>query len=124
MQISLLCPLALNANFEQGENELPESPNHGPSRPSTAVTSAGSPSNLPYTIQEISHAFSDASICLPQYALEAYLPPWPRASELCAYYLEQAPWFFGAVKPRQLYEELLGLPGMCSSFSLGCDPWY
>ena len=104
-----LCPLLLNVNFEQGENELPESPNHDPSRPSTAVTSAGSPSDLPYTIQEISNAFPDASIRLPQYALEAYLPPWPRASELCAYYLEQAPWFFGAVKPRQLYEELLPL---------------
>jgi hypothetical protein len=41
--------------------------------------------------------------------LEAHIPPWSRASKLCALYLEQAPWFFGAVKERQLHEELLPL---------------
>ncbi len=50
-----------------------------------------------------------ASIRLPLYALETYLPSWPRASQLCGLYLEQAPWFFGAVKARQLHEELLPL---------------
>ena len=38
-----------------------------------------------------------------------HLPEWPRASELCELYLEQAPWFFGAITRRQLLEELLPL---------------
>ncbi|EMD30510.1 hypothetical protein CERSUDRAFT_145919, partial [Gelatoporia subvermispora B] len=41
--------------------------------------------------------------------IEEYLPPWPRARELCELYLEAAPWFFGAVTRRQLIEELLPL---------------
>lgn len=41
--------------------------------------------------------------------LEAYLPPWSRASHLSTLYLDQAPWFFGAVKARQLHEELFPL---------------
>lgn len=36
-----------------------------------------------------------------------YLPPWPRAARLCDLYLEQAPWFFGAVTRRQLTGEIL-----------------
>ncbi|KAG6889396.1 hypothetical protein C0992_005480, partial [Termitomyces sp. T32_za158] len=36
-----------------------------------------------------------------------YLPPWPETRRLCASYLEQAPWFFGAVTRRQLEEEIL-----------------
>ncbi|GBE83316.1 hypothetical protein SCP_0503640 [Sparassis crispa] len=38
-----------------------------------------------------------------------YLPPWTRAAQLCDLYLEQAPWFFGAVTRRQLVEEVLPL---------------
>lgn len=41
--------------------------------------------------------------------MEDYLPPWPRAAQLCDLYLEQAPWFFGAVTRRQLVEEILPL---------------
>ncbi|OCH83843.1 hypothetical protein OBBRIDRAFT_892109 [Obba rivulosa] len=41
--------------------------------------------------------------------IEEFLPPWPRAMELCDLYLESAPWFFGAVTRRQLLEELLPL---------------
>ncbi|KAI0293876.1 fungal-specific transcription factor domain-containing protein [Multifurca ochricompacta] len=67
------------------------------------------PPNLPRIITEVSATFPDASMRLPLYMLEAYLPPWPRASHLCTLYLEQAPWFFGAVKARQLHEELLPL---------------
>ena len=37
------------------------------------------------------------------------LPEWPRARQLCELYLEQAPWFFGAITRRQLLEELLPL---------------
>ena len=64
---------------------------------------------LPLPVLEVSASFPDASIRLPLYALEAYLPSWSRASQLCNLYLEQAPWFFGAVKARQLHEELLPL---------------
>lgn len=41
--------------------------------------------------------------------IEAHLPPWPRAAQLCDLYLEQAPWFFGAATRRQLLEEILPL---------------
>ncbi|KAI0049518.1 hypothetical protein FA95DRAFT_1588235 [Auriscalpium vulgare] len=74
-----------------------------PSRPSTA----GTPTGLPYAIIEIARAFPDASVRLPLDALEAYLPHWERAAQLCALYLNQAPWFFGAVRARQLHEEIL-----------------
>jgi transcription factor-like protein len=67
------------------------------------------PPSLPLPVLEISASFPDASIRLPLYALEAYLPSWTRASQLYNLYLEQAPWFFGAVKARQLHEELLPL---------------
>ncbi len=67
------------------------------------------PTNLPLPIIELSASFPDASIRLPLFVLEAYLPPWSRASQLCTLYLEQAPWFFGVVKARQLHEELLPL---------------
>lgn len=43
----------------------------------------------------------------PQDLIEGYLPPWPRAAQLCDLYLEQAPWFYGAVTRRQLLDELL-----------------
>ncbi|KAJ3761423.1 hypothetical protein EV360DRAFT_37822, partial [Lentinula raphanica] len=42
-----------------------------------------------------------------EYLVDTFLPPWPEASRLCNLYLEQAPWFFGAVTERQLLEELL-----------------
>lgn len=67
------------------------------------------PTDLPPSVIEVSSSFPDTSIRVPLYVLEAYLPSWSRASELCTLYLEQAPWFFGAVKERQLHEELLPL---------------
>jgi hypothetical protein len=67
------------------------------------------PTDLPPSVIEVSSSFPDTSIRVPLYVLEAYLPSWSRASELCTLYLEQAPWFFGAVKARQLHEELLPL---------------
>jgi hypothetical protein len=67
------------------------------------------PFNLPRSVLEASASFPATSTRLPLYVLEACLPPWPRASQLCSLYLEQAPWFFGAVKACQLHEELLPL---------------
>ena len=43
------------------------------------------------------------------YLVDSFLPPWPEAWRLCDLYLEQAPWFFGAVTRRQILEELLPL---------------
>jgi hypothetical protein len=39
--------------------------------------------------------------------LNVYLPSWEEAWRLSSLYLEQAPWFFGAVTKRQLLEEML-----------------
>jgi Fungal specific transcription factor domain len=43
------------------------------------------------------------------YIISNYLPPWQEAQRLYQLYLEQAPWFFGAVTRRQLEEEVLPL---------------
>ncbi len=43
------------------------------------------------------------------YLVEHQLPEWDEAYRLCSLYLETAPWFFGAVTQRQLFEELLPL---------------
>lgn len=43
------------------------------------------------------------------YLVEQELPEWDEAYRLCSLYLETAPWFFGAVTQRQLFEELLPL---------------
>lgn len=72
-------------------------------------TLGDAPHALSLPVLEISASFPDAFIRLPLYELEAYLPSWSHASRLCNLYLEQAPWFFGAVKARQLHEELLPL---------------
>lgn len=37
----------------------------------------------------------------------SFLPSWEEAVRLCQLYLEQAPWFFGAVTRRQIDEEIL-----------------
>lgn len=42
-----------------------------------------------------------------QSLIEDYLPDWYRAQALATLYLEQAPWFFGAIRRRQVVEELL-----------------
>lgn len=60
-----------------------------------AATFPSGPTNLPiYDLQDL---------------MQGYLPPWQRAVELRDLYLEQAPWFFGAVTKRQLDDEVLPL---------------
>ncbi|KAI0032055.1 fungal-specific transcription factor domain-containing protein, partial [Vararia minispora EC-137] len=82
--------------------------------PSANSTAAGAyqlaAAELPRAVTELAGSFPDSrtqhlGVC----SLESYLPPWDRASALCALYLYQAPWFFGAVRERQLNEELLPL---------------
>ncbi|KAJ3920554.1 hypothetical protein F5877DRAFT_15188, partial [Lentinula edodes] len=65
---------------------------------------------LPTVLSNLSHSFPlPASQPIPDldYLVDTFLPPWQEASRLCELYLEQAPWFFGAVTQRQLVEEIL-----------------
>lgn len=41
--------------------------------------------------------------------LSEFLPSWEEACRLSSLYLDQAPWFFGAVQKRQIIEEILPL---------------
>ncbi|KAK0469060.1 uncharacterized protein EV420DRAFT_1492278 [Desarmillaria tabescens] len=43
------------------------------------------------------------------YLVENHIPEWSEGYRLCSLYLETAPWFFGAVHQRQLFEELIPL---------------
>ena len=67
---------------------------------------------LPTGITELARTFPASALQgeqgeLLQSQIEEYLPEWPRAEALANLYLEQAPWFFGAIQRRQLLEELL-----------------
>ncbi|KAJ4490375.1 hypothetical protein J3R30DRAFT_3278237 [Lentinula aciculospora] len=65
---------------------------------------------LPPILSSLSQPFPlPASQPIPDldYLIDNFLPPWQEASCLCDLYLEQAPWFFGAVTRRQLSEEIL-----------------
>ncbi|KAH9931591.1 fungal-specific transcription factor domain-containing protein [Fomitopsis serialis] len=68
---------------------------------------------LPASLARLTTSFPSAPSDIPaedmQELIEEHLPPWPRAAQLCDLYLEQAPWFFGAVTRRQLLEEILPL---------------
>ncbi|KAH9934548.1 uncharacterized protein BXZ73DRAFT_45830, partial [Epithele typhae] len=39
--------------------------------------------------------------------IQSYIPPWSRAAQLRDFYLDQAPWFSGAISRHQLCSELL-----------------
>ncbi|KAL0946244.1 hypothetical protein HGRIS_012501 [Hohenbuehelia grisea] len=69
--------------------------------------------NVPSSISEMSQTFPLSAGPLAgldlEHMVEHYLPPWPEAWRLCELYLQQAPWFFGAVTKRQLHEEILPL---------------
>uniref|UniRef100_A0A0W0F0V7 Zn(2)-C6 fungal-type domain-containing protein n=1 Tax=Moniliophthora roreri TaxID=221103 RepID=A0A0W0F0V7_MONRR len=67
-------------------------------------------SNLPPILTNLSHSFplpASQTVFDLEYLTEKFLPVWPEALRLCNLYLEQAPWFFGAVTQRQLFDELL-----------------
>ncbi|EGO26826.1 hypothetical protein SERLADRAFT_355454 [Serpula lacrymans var. lacrymans S7.9] len=70
---------------------------------------------LPTNVKRLTTAFplsptvgTDTTVDL-LYLIEHHLPAWPHAHRLCKLYLEQAPWFFGAVTKRELVEETLPL---------------
>ncbi|KAE9406550.1 hypothetical protein BT96DRAFT_875520 [Gymnopus androsaceus JB14] len=71
---------------------------------------AGQSRGLPPVLTNLSQSFPlPASQPIPDldYLIDTFLPPWEEASRLCDLYLDQAPWFFGAVTKRQLCEEIL-----------------
>ncbi|KAI9068189.1 hypothetical protein FKP32DRAFT_1609038 [Trametes sanguinea] len=69
--------------------------------------------DLPPELNHLAETFPSGPSSIPVYELQdltqSYLPSWERASQLRDLYLEQAPWFFGAVTQRQLNEEVLPL---------------
>ncbi|TDL27742.1 hypothetical protein BD410DRAFT_327726 [Rickenella mellea] len=68
------------------------------------------PTLLPDDLRAFSEAFPLTPANLPEggmrYLVAAFLPPCARAWELCKLYLDQAPWFFGAVMREQLVGDL------------------
>ena len=79
-------------------------------------TLAGSSTNhpdLPPEINQLAATFPHGPPEVPIYDLQdlvsGYLPQYERAVQLRDLYLEQAPWFFGAVTQRQLFEEIFPL---------------
>lgn len=67
---------------------------------------------LPSTVKHLSKSFPLAPVFNEvdlNYLIQNHLPPWHRARHLSELYLQQAPWFFGAVTKRQLMEETLPL---------------
>jgi hypothetical protein len=67
---------------------------------------------LPSSVQTLSSSFPLSS-CSPPFIdldyLKSFIPPWHEAWRICELYLDQAPWFFGAVTEKQLLEEVLPL---------------
>ncbi|KAI8996651.1 fungal-specific transcription factor domain-containing protein [Trametes punicea] len=80
---------------------------------STLGRSSGAHPDLPLEINHLAETFPSGPSVIAvqelQELIQNYLPPWQRASQLRDLYLEQAPWFFGAVTQRQLDEEVLPL---------------
>ncbi|KAH9846704.1 hypothetical protein C2E23DRAFT_872217 [Lenzites betulinus] len=80
---------------------------------STLASSSSAHPDLPPELNRLAATFPSGPSDLPIFELQelvqGYLPPWQRASQLRDLYLEQAPWFFGAVTQRQVNEEVLPL---------------
>ncbi|KAI0672081.1 fungal-specific transcription factor domain-containing protein [Trametes maxima] len=80
---------------------------------STLAKSSSAHPDLPTELNRLAATFPSGPSEIPvndlQELMQSYLPPWQRAAQLCDLYLEQAPWFFGAVTSRQLHEEVLPL---------------
>ncbi|EED77733.1 predicted protein [Postia placenta Mad-698-R] len=95
-----LASLLLDENEKSGQPP-PAAPHASLPRALARLTTA-----FPAAPSGLADADADMDV---QELMEAHLPPWPRAAQLCDLYLEQAPWFFGAVTRRQLVEEVLPL---------------
>ncbi|KAI0816939.1 fungal-specific transcription factor domain-containing protein [Trametes gibbosa] len=80
---------------------------------STLAQSSSAHPDLPPELNRLAATFPSGPADIPLFDLQelihTYLPSWQRAAQLRDLYLEQAPWFFGAVSQRQVNEEVLPL---------------
>lgn len=92
----------------QGESAVTSTPNFSPGPDRTQHAE-----RLPSNVNLLSKSFPLAPVFNDEvdlnYLIQNYLPPWHRARHLSELYLQQAPWFFGAVTKQQLMEENLPL---------------
>ena len=76
----------------------------------TLLTLTPSP-DLPAEVNRYAATFPHGPPDIPAFDMQdivqGYIPPWPCAAQLRDLYLEQAPWFSGAISRRQLCNELL-----------------
>ena len=106
LYVNLLASLQFNFTLHQGE------PSDGV-RTSNAINAPWQ-LQLPASIRNLSSSFplssSDNSPVIDlDNLIKSFVPPWQEAWRLCELYLDQAPWFFGAVTEKQLLEEILPL---------------
>ncbi|KAG1769830.1 hypothetical protein EDD22DRAFT_868114 [Suillus occidentalis] len=91
----------------EGESAVTSTPNFSPGDRTQHAE------RLPSNVNLLSKSFPLAPVFNDEvdlnYLIQNYLPPWHRARHLSELYLQQAPWFFGAVTKRQLMEENLPL---------------
>jgi hypothetical protein len=109
---SLLLDLHLPFKHTQGEPSDLECRTSQQKR--SIISRIGWQSELPDAITNLSGCFPlSSSVNNPDvnldYLINSFVPPWIEACRLCELYLEQAPWFFGAVTEKQLREEILPL---------------
>ncbi|KAK0484663.1 hypothetical protein IW261DRAFT_1331075 [Armillaria novae-zelandiae] len=95
-----------------GRSAGQEVSNSEPLLPETHHSTTAWISDLAPPVTQLSTSFPfstvPAGISL-DYLVENHIPEWSEGYRLCSLYLETAPWFFGAVHQRQLFEELVPL---------------
>ncbi|KAG2747624.1 hypothetical protein P692DRAFT_20954353 [Suillus brevipes Sb2] len=100
-------PSAGSESLLIGESAVTSPPNFSPG------DRTQHPERLPSSVSHLSKSFPLAPVFNDEvdinYLIQNHLPPWHRARHLSELYLQQAPWFFGAVTKRQLMEENLPL---------------
>lgn len=100
-------PSAGSESLLIGESAVTSPPNFSPG------DRTHHPERLPSSVSHLSKSFPLAPVFNDEvdinYLIQNHLPPWHRARHLSELYLQQAPWFFGAVTKRQLMEENLPL---------------
>ncbi|KAG1872941.1 fungal-specific transcription factor domain-containing protein [Suillus subalutaceus] len=100
-------PSAGSESLLIGESAVSSTPNFSPGDRTQHTE------HLPSSVKHLSKSFPLAPVFNDEvdlnYLIQNHLPPWHRARHLSELYLQQAPWFFGAVTKRQLMEENLPL---------------
>ncbi|KAG1778723.1 fungal-specific transcription factor domain-containing protein [Suillus placidus] len=100
-------PSAGSESLLIGESAVSSTPNFSPGDRTQHTE------HLSSSVKHLSKSFPLAPVFNDEvdlnYLIQNHLPPWHRARHLSELYLQQAPWFFGAVTKRQLMEENLPL---------------